>query len=56
MEYLGFICDDELNKNTFEPKEMTDIGATTSKPIIVISTDESSEIARRAKRYMEQAE
>lgn len=54
LEYLGFVCDDELNKATFEPKELTDIGTTNSKPIIIICTDESSEIARRAKRFIEQ--
>lgn len=48
LTYLGFINDKAKNDATFEPKEIANIAAENSKPIIVISTDESSEIARRA--------
>jgi acetate kinase len=54
LGYLGFIYDKGLNDQTFEPVVATNIAATTSKPIIVISTDESAEIARRAKQYTKQ--
>ena len=54
LSYLGFINDKAKNDATFEPKEIVNIAAENSKPIIVISTDESSEIARRAAEYLSQ--
>ncbi len=53
LEYLGFKYDKKLNEETFEPKQATHIGDSSSKPIIVISTDESAEIARRSNMYLE---
>ena len=52
LEYLGLIGDKELNKATFEPKEATNIGTSESKPVLVISTDESQEIANRVNSYL----
>jgi acetate kinase len=52
LEYLGLIGDKALNEETFEPKEATNIGTSESKPIIVISTDESQEIASRVNKYL----
>jgi len=52
LEYLGFSYDKETNHGTFEPKEATNIATVTSKPILVISTDEAAEIARRTEQYI----
>jgi len=52
LGYLGFYCDNNLNAETFEPKTATYVNAESSKPIIVISTDEAVEIARRAEQYI----
>lgn len=51
LEYLGFVCDKETNINTFEPTD-ANIANAVSKPILVVSTDEAAEIARRAEQYM----
>ena len=40
--------DQKSNDDAFEPKQATNIGDSTSKPIIIVLTDESAEIARRA--------
>lgn len=53
LGYLGFFNNKEANDALFEPKEPTSIGTAESKPVIVISTDESSEIARRAAEYFD---
>lgn len=52
LGYLGFINYKDTNDAVFEPKEPKNIGTPESKPIIVISTDEASEIARRAALYL----
>jgi len=52
LEYLGFIYDPELDTQIFEPSGIVNVGIPTSKPILIISTDESAEIARRAAQYM----
>ena len=52
LEYLGFIYNHNVNDNTFEPSEATNIATESSKPIYVISTDEAAEIARRAEKYI----
>jgi len=51
MQYLGFICDNEINNNTFEPAD-ANIAISDSKPALVVSTDEAAEIARRTKQYI----
>lgn len=51
LGYLGLNYDYDLNSRTFEPAEITNISNQSSKPIIVISTDEALEIARRAEQY-----
>lgn len=53
LEYLGFIYDPGLNTQIFEPSGIVNVGIPTSKPILVISTDESAEIARRAAQYVQ---
>lgn len=51
LDYLGLVVDKSKNDDTFEPKQPVNISTSASKPIIVISTDESSEIARRAAQF-----
>lgn len=52
LGYLGFAYDKDRNYQTFEPVEPTNIGINSSKPVLVISTDEAADIARRAERYI----
>lgn len=52
LEYLGFVCDKDVNNNTFEPSD-ANIATAGSKPALVVSTDEAAEIARRAAQYMQ---
>ena len=51
LEYLGFVCDDAVNDVTFEPSD-ANIATASSKPALVVSTDEAAEIAHRAAQYM----
>ena len=53
LGFLGFNYDHNLNDQTFEPVEATNIATESSKPIIIISTDEAAEIARRAEQYIQ---
>lgn len=52
LEYLGFSIDQRLNNKTYEPAEISNIAASDSKPVLVISTDESLEIARRTRNIV----
>lgn len=52
LSYLGFTCDKAINNATFEPSN-ANIATSESKPVLVVSTDEAAEIARRAARYMQ---
>jgi acetate kinase len=52
LGYLGFIYDHEINNQTFEPTDPVNVATNQGKPILVISTDEAAEIARRAERYI----
>lgn len=51
LGYLGFENNKDINEKTFEPSEITNIAAESSKPIFVLPTDEAAEIARRAEQY-----
>ncbi len=53
LGFLGFTYDSELNDRTFEPSEIVNLGVDSSKPILVVSTDEAAEIARRAEQYIQ---
>ena len=44
--YLGFNCNKAVNDVTFEPK-LANIAPSDNKPVLVVSTDETAEIARR---------
>jgi acetate kinase len=52
LGYLGFENNKEINDNTFEPKEIANIASANSKPILVVATDESAEIALRADQFI----
>ncbi|MEI7689506.1 MAG: hypothetical protein WCI79_00890 [Candidatus Saccharibacteria bacterium] len=53
LGYLGLQNDKAVNDNAFEPKEITNVGTSTSKPILVVATDESAEIAQRAGEFLQ---
>ena len=53
LGYLGLQNDKIVNDNSFEPKEVTNVATTTSKPILVVATDESAEIAQRAGEFLQ---
>jgi len=53
LGYLGFENDKVANEKAFEPSEITNIASESSKPILVVSTDEAAEIARRAEQYVQ---
>ncbi len=53
LGYLGFRYDEATNNQTFEPTEPVNIGTPVAKPVFVVSTNESTEIARRAELYMQ---
>jgi len=52
LDYLGFNLNKPVNDDTFEPKQIANIAMDNSKPVLVISTDESAEIARRTEYYV----
>ncbi len=52
LGYLGFTPDATLNEQTFEPVEPTNIAVASGKPVLVMSTDEAAEIARRTDEYI----
>lgn len=52
LGYLGLTYDTAKNDQTFEPVAATNIGTNPDKPVLVISTDEAAEIARRAEQYI----
>ena len=51
LEYLGFSSSPSVNEKTFEPTELANIADMSSKPILVVPTDESNEIARRVMEF-----
>jgi acetate kinase len=53
LGYLGFAYDKDRNYQAFEPVEAVNVGTSSSKPVLIVSTDESAEIARRAAKYMQ---
>jgi acetate kinase len=52
LGYLGFEIDKIVNEKTFEPKEVTNIATSNSKPVLVAATDESAEIARQTEEVI----
>lgn len=52
LDYLGFIYDQKLNEELYEPTETTNLAAEGSKLILVTSTDEFTNIARHAYRFI----
>lgn len=52
LAYLGFENNKTINDATFEPKDIVNIGAISTKPVLVVATDESAEIAKRAENFI----
>lgn len=52
LEYLGFEVSPKTNEKTFEPAEITNIANMSSKPILVVLTDEAAELARRTEEFI----
>jgi len=52
LDYLGFEYNSTINKHTYEPSEVVNIASHSSKPILIIPTDEAAELARRTERYL----
>jgi len=52
LSHLGFKCDIQINEKTFEPKTVANIADPSSKPILVILTDEAAELARRTEEFI----
>jgi len=51
LSYLNFVIDNDLNKQAYEPKDTFNIASIESKPILVVSTDEANEIAKRTETF-----
>jgi acetate kinase len=52
LEYLGFEVSPKTNEKTFEPAEITNIANLSSKPVLVVLTDEAAELAHRTEEYI----
>jgi len=52
LGFLGFECDKKINEQTFEPSGVANIANESSKPILVILTDEAAELAIRTEKYL----
>lgn len=52
LSYLNFVIDSGLNKQVYEPKDIFNIAKNDSKSILVVSTDEASEIAKRTANFL----
>ncbi len=53
LGYLGLEHDQTINEQIYEPVVIANIATNSSKPIYVISTDESVEIANRAEYFLQ---
>lgn len=52
LGFLNLIINEQLNNKTYEPTEVTNIATSISRPILVVSTDESVEIAKRTRDFV----
>lgn len=52
LSYLNFECDRKINLDTFEPDDIANVATDSSKPILIIKTDEAAEIAHRTEIYI----
>jgi len=52
LSYLGFEVSQKANEEAFEPAEITNIANLSSKPILVVLTDEAAELAHRTEKYV----
>jgi acetate kinase len=54
LGYLGFEISPKANEKAFEPVEITNIANMSSKPILVVLTDEAAELAKRTEEYIKE--
>ena len=52
LDYLGFEYNSKVNEQTLEPSGVVNIANNSSKPILVMITDEAAELARRTEQYI----
>jgi acetate kinase len=52
LGYLDFEISPKANEEAFEPPEITNIANLSSKPILVVLTDEAAELAHRTEEYI----
>lgn len=53
LGYLGLMHDPRANEQAFEPADVANISIASGKPVLVVSTDEAAEIARRTEQYIQ---
>lgn len=53
LSYLGFEISPKANENAFEPVEIANIANLSSKPVLVVLTDEAAELAHRTEKYIQ---
>ena len=53
LGYLGFTYEPSANEQAFEPTDVANIAIASGKPVLVVSTDEAAEIARRTAQYIQ---
>ncbi len=52
LDYLGFEISPKANEKAFEPIEIANIANLSSKPVLVVLTDEAAELAHRTEKYI----
>ncbi|MCX6728308.1 MAG: acetate/propionate family kinase [Candidatus Saccharibacteria bacterium] len=52
LGYLGFEISPKANEKAFEPVEIANIANLSSKPVLVVLTDEAAELAHRTEKYI----
>lgn len=52
LDYLGFEISPKANEKAFEPVDIANIANLSSKPVLVVLTDEAAELAHRTEKYI----
>jgi len=52
LDYLGFEINSQINEQTAEPSKVVNIANLSSKPILVVATNEAAELAYRTEKYL----
>lgn len=53
LGYLGFEISPKANEKAYEPVEIANIANLSSKPVLVVLTDEAAELAHRTEQYIQ---